>query len=185
MPSWNSRGLRGSMLEEMVNLTNTMYRDKKLALIQKVPTPITPIQIDKEKRHITLAYFEQKSTVDFIGAVQGIPICFDAKECAVDTFNINNIHQHQIDFMTDFEQQNGVSFLLIYFKKRDIYYYLTFNRLLEFWNRAQNGGRKSFRFDELDLSYVIPVMKGICIHYLEVLNQDLSRRESENPEKSG
>ena len=27
-----------------------------LALIQKVPTPITPINIDKESRHITLAY---------------------------------------------------------------------------------------------------------------------------------
>ena len=48
MPSWNSRGLRGSMLEEMINLTNAKYREKGLALIQKVPTPITPINIDKE-----------------------------------------------------------------------------------------------------------------------------------------
>ena len=40
----------------------------------------------KETRHITLAYFEQKSTVDYIGAVQGIPVCFDAKECNTDTF---------------------------------------------------------------------------------------------------
>lgn len=48
-----------------------MYREKGLALIQKVPTPITPIKIDKEHRHITLAYFEQKSTVDYIGAVPG------------------------------------------------------------------------------------------------------------------
>ena len=31
------RGLRGSMLEEMVNITNNIYREK-LALIQKVPT---------------------------------------------------------------------------------------------------------------------------------------------------
>lgn len=60
MAAWKSRGLRGSMLEEMVNITNNIYREKKLALIQKVPTPITPINIDKESRHITLAYFEQK-----------------------------------------------------------------------------------------------------------------------------
>ena len=53
-------GLRGSMLEEMINLTNMKYRETKLALVQKVPTPITPINIDKEHRHITLAYFEQK-----------------------------------------------------------------------------------------------------------------------------
>ena len=83
MATWNSRGLRGSFLEELVNMTNDKYRSQKLALVQKVPTPIKPITIDQTTRHITLAYFEQKSTVDYIGVVQGIPICFDAKECAV------------------------------------------------------------------------------------------------------
>ena len=56
MATWNSRGLRGSTLEELVNRTNEKYREQGLALIQKVPTPITPIKIDKEHRHITLAY---------------------------------------------------------------------------------------------------------------------------------
>ena len=88
MGTWNSRGLRGSTLEDLINHTNDLYREKKLALIQKIPTPITPIEIDKSSRHITLAYFDQKSTVDYIGAVQGIPVCFDAKECAVKTLSI-------------------------------------------------------------------------------------------------
>ena len=79
MPTWKSRGLRGSTLEELINRTNERYNELSLALIQKIPTPITPIQIDKSTRHITLAYFEQKSTVDYIGVVQGIPVCFDAK----------------------------------------------------------------------------------------------------------
>ena len=60
MATWTSRGLRGSVLEEMINYTNQKYRDKKLALIQKVPTPITPVRFDKNSRHITLAYFEKK-----------------------------------------------------------------------------------------------------------------------------
>ena len=88
MPTWNSRGLRGSLFEDEINRTNEKYKEQSLALIQKVPTPITPIKIDSESRHITLAYFDQKSTVDYIGAVQGIPVCFDAKECAVDTFSL-------------------------------------------------------------------------------------------------
>lgn len=71
MATWNSRGLRGSTLEEFINRTNEKYLENGLALIQKVPTPITPINIDKATRHITLAYFDQKSTVDYIGAVQG------------------------------------------------------------------------------------------------------------------
>ena len=115
MATWNSRGLRGSTLEEFVNRTNEKYMENGLALMQKIPTPITPINIDKETRHITLAYFDQKSTVDYIGAVQGIPVCFDAKECHTDTFPLQNVHSHQITFMENFEKQKGISFLLLYF----------------------------------------------------------------------
>ena len=96
MATWNSRGLRGSTLEEMVNRTNEWYLEKGLALIQKIPTPITPVKMDKEHRQITLAYFDQRSTVDYIGAVQGIPVCFDAKECVAQTFPLQNIHENQV-----------------------------------------------------------------------------------------
>ena len=112
MATWNSRGLRGSTLEDLVNRTNEQYREKGLALIQKIPTPITPVRMDKENRHITLAYFEQRSTVDYIGAVQGIPVCFDAKECAADTFPLANIHPHQVEFMQAFEKREGWLFFL-------------------------------------------------------------------------
>ena len=54
MPTWKSRGLRGSALEDMINYTIEQYSTKKLALIQKIPTPIKPINIDQETRHITL-----------------------------------------------------------------------------------------------------------------------------------
>ena len=47
MGTWNSRGLRGSTLEDMINYTNTRYEEMGLALIQKVPTPITPVQIGR------------------------------------------------------------------------------------------------------------------------------------------
>ena len=47
MATWNSRGLRGSTLEELVNRTNERYDEIGLALIQKIPTPITPVRIDK------------------------------------------------------------------------------------------------------------------------------------------
>jgi len=102
MATWKSRGLRGQGLEEMLNFVNDIYLQRGLALIQKIPTPITPIEIDKKNRHITLAYFDKKSTVDYIGAVQGIPVCFDAKECAYDRFSLANIHEHQIEFMKNF-----------------------------------------------------------------------------------
>ena len=129
MATWNSRGLRGSVLEELINYANQKYKDKGLALIQKIPTPITPVRFDKESRHITLAYFEKKSTVDYIGAVQGIPVCFDAKECAVDTFSLQNIHPHQVEFMQQFEKQGGIAFFLIFYSHKDLLYYLPYEML--------------------------------------------------------
>ena len=119
MGTWNTRGLRGSTLEDMINRTNERYLEQKLALIQKIPTPITPVRMDKEHRQITLAYFEQRSTVDYIGAVQGIPVCFDAKECSTDTFPLQNIHEHQVAFMENFERQKGIAFLIISYTARN------------------------------------------------------------------
>lgn len=175
MGTWNSRGLRGSTLEEFINMSNEKYRQSNLGLIQKVPTPITPMKIDKETRHITLAYFEQKSTVDYIGVVQGIPVCFDAKETAVDTFPLQNIHKHQIEFMQDFEKQNGISFIILYYSSRDEFYYVPFCDIIRFWERGINGGRKSFTYDEIDKDLRIQSSKGVVVHYLEALQKYIER----------
>lgn len=177
MATWNSRGLRGSTLEDMINKTNDKYRASGLALIQKIPTPITPVKIDQGTRHITLAYFDQKSTVDYIGAVQGYPVCFDAKECASDTFALANIHEHQVEFMREFEAQGGAAFFLLYYTHRDFMYYLSFKQLLVFWERMKAGGRKSFRFDELDPEGEIAPVPGVLVPYLENLARDLEGRE--------
>ena len=177
MATWNSRGLRGSLLEEMINMTNEKYRNNGLALIQKIPTPITPINIDKETRHITLAYFDQKSTVDYIGAVQGIPICFDAKECAVDTFALQNIHPHQVAFMQDFEKQDGIAFFLIYYTARNELYYMQYTQICKFWDRAQSGGRKSVRLEELDPEWFFQLKNGYFVPYLDLIQKDLETRD--------
>lgn len=177
MGTWNSRGLRGSTLEDLINRTNERYLEKGLALIQKIPTPITPVRIDKERRHITLAYFDQQSTVDYIGAVQGIPVCFDAKECSVDTFPMQNIHEHQIEFMKNFERQSGISFLLIYYSHKNLLYYMRMEELQRFWERANSGGRKSFRFEELDERFFMKLSNGCFVPYLDAIQKDLDMRE--------
>ncbi|WP_125140267.1 Holliday junction resolvase RecU [Clostridium transplantifaecale] len=179
MGTWNTRGLRGSTLEDLINHTNDSYREKRLALIQKIPTPITPVSIDKESRHITMAYFDQKSTVDYIGAVQGVPVCFDAKECAAPTFPLQNVHAHQVAFMKEFEEQGGVAFIILYFTAKDEMYYVPFEELNRFWIRMQEGGRKSFTYDELDKSWKIRSYRDIYVHYLEPLQRDLEMRDEE------
>ena len=175
MPTWSSRGLRGSTLEDFINHTNDIYSENDLALIQKIPTPITPINIDHATRHITLAYFDQKSTVDYIGVVQGVPVCFDAKECANDTFPLANIHKHQMDFMHRWQAQEGIAFFLLYFSIRDEYYYLTLDLADTFFQRMESGGRKSFRINELDLDYFFSGKPGVPVPYLEMIQKDMDR----------
>ncbi len=172
----NNHGLRGSTLEAMTNLSLERYREDGLAVIQKVPTPITPINIEQETRHITLAYFDAKSTVDYIGTVQGIPVCFDAKECAQTTFPLQNIHEHQYRFMKDFEKQDGIAFLLLMFTGLDECYYIPFRDVTRFWERAEAGGRKSFTIEEIDRSYRVGDAPGLPVHFLPMLQKDLNER---------
>ncbi|MBO5424739.1 MAG: Holliday junction resolvase RecU [Lachnospiraceae bacterium] len=177
MATWNSRGLRGSTLEELINHTNELYREKGLGLVQKIPTPITPVKIDKENGNISLAYFEKDSTVDYIGVVQGVPICFDAKECAVDTFSLRNIHEHQVKFMEDFESQNGISFLIVMFTARNKFYYMRFSELKVYLDRIENGHPMNFKYEELDKEFFIKPEAGAMVHYLRGLQKDLSSRD--------
>lgn len=176
MSTWGSRGLRGSQFEKLINQTNEKYRELRLGLVQKIPTPITPVEID-DNRHITLAYFEQRSTVDYIGAVQGFPICFDAKECHNDSFALSNVHEHQFLFMKDFEEQQGIAFLLINFTKKDKIYYMRFRELETYYNRAKNGGAKSVKISELNEDYFVGPRYGVQVHYLEGMNKDLKEED--------
>lgn len=176
MAYWQSRGLRGSTLEELVNLTNERYREHGLALIEKIPTPIKPIKIDKDKGTITLAYFEKKGSVDYIGVIQGIPVCFDAKETSKDFLPLKNIHEHQIEYMREFEKQEGVAFLLVYFSKIDQYYLLPYEVIGKYWDEAKNGGRKSIPLNAFDTTYEIKAKSGYLVHYLEVFATYLNQR---------
>ena len=167
MPSWNSRGLRGSMLEEALNMTNEQYRKEHLALVQKIPTPITPINIDKEHRHITLAYFEQKSTVDYIGNVQGVPICFDAKECAGERFALQNIHEHQISHMQKIMKHGGITFFIILMN--NIVYLLKAEDFIFF---VKNNQRKSIPYQYLlDNAYEIKYGINPELDYLKIVDK--------------
>jgi len=172
--AWNTRGLRGSLFEELIDLTNQLYRQKGLALIQKVPTPITPTAVDNKARTITQAYFEKKSTVDFIGAAQGLPLCFDAKETQQLNLPLRNIHDHQVEFMEDFRRQGGVAFLLVHFRAKGEMFLLPVEALSDAKAREKKGARKSIPYADLDRSLLVHNRAGFPVHYLEAVNAYLS-----------
>ena len=103
-------------------------------------------------------------------------MCFDAKECAAKTFPLQNIHPHQIQFMKEFEEQGGISFIILYYTGMNEMYYLPFDQVLAFWERMEAGGRKSFTYDEVDKQWRIRTYRDMLVHYLEEIQKDLDRR---------
>ena len=103
-------------------------------------------------------------------------MCFDAKECAADTFPLQNLHEHQVRFMKEFEEQGGIAFIILFYTKRNEMYYMPFSDVLIFWERMQRGGRKSFTYDEVEKSYRIFSKGEYLCHYLEALSKDLESR---------
>ena len=170
MGYWNTRGLRGSAFEEMIELTNRLYFQKGLAVIQKVPTPITPVEVNNKARTITSAYFEKKSTVDFIGVASGTAICFDAKETKLLNLPLRNIHAHQIEFMEKFVIQGGVSFLLVNFTTKNEVYLLPISELSKHFVASKKGGRKSIPYDAFDKTKLVKNENGFPVNYLAVVD---------------
>lgn len=171
MGYWGQHGLRGSYLEECINQSNQIYMERGLAVVQKIPTSITPVELDREHGNIKRAYFDEKSTVDYLGNIQGIPVCFDAKETNVPRLPIANIHPHQMTFMEAFQKQDGLSFLIVYFRQSEEIFLLPFNELKKYWDAAQNGtGRKSIPYDEFDQKLKVPSEGNILVHYLAAIN---------------
>ena len=95
----------------------------------------------------------------------------------MDTFPLQNIHEHQMIFMDKFEKQGGISFLILYYTEKDALYYMRYREICRYWERAQKGGRKSFRFEELDPDYFIEWKHQAFVPYLNYLQKDLDMRD--------
>ncbi len=71
MATWNSRGLRGSLLEELINRTNEKYREQQSGIDPEDSDANHAGENGSGNKKDYPAYFEHRSTVDYIGAVQG------------------------------------------------------------------------------------------------------------------
>ena len=170
---------KGMDLESMLNNSNNYYLAKDEAVIYKKPTPIGVVKVSYSNNHkiINKGYFKEQSTLDYNGIYKGKYIDFEAKVTQNKTsFPLQNIHEHQMEYMQDFERQDGIAFLIVYFKEAGAYYYVPFRDVKRFWDRAAEGGRKSFLRHELDQDYQIRTSNQIFIHYLDALSRDLESR---------
>ena len=66
--------------------------------------------------------------------------------------------------------------MILFFSHRNEFYYLTYELLMKFWNRSLEGGRKSFRYDELEKEFFLHSKGGVLVPYLEGMQKDLDVR---------
>ena len=90
---------------------------------------------------------------------------------------MQNIHEHQYQFMKEFEQQQGISFLVIFFTTRNELYYMPFRELQTYVERIEQGHPKYFEYQELNPENFIRAKGSVLVHYLEPLSRDLMQRE--------
>ena len=86
---------------------------------------------------------------------------------------------HQIAFMREFEKQGGVAFIILSFTSQGEIYYVPFDVIAGFWKRMEDGGRKSFTYEEAAAkAWKIRSCRDMLVHYLEELQLDLDRKEA-------
>ena len=167
---------RGMTLEDDLNNTNEYYRERKIAVIHKKPTPVQIVQVDYPKRSAAVikeAYFKQASTTDYNGVYKGKYIDFEAKETANTTsFPLKNFHQHQIDHMQEVVMQGGICFVILRFSKQEQVFLMQAKHLLSFWDRMKNGGRKSITKEEIEqIGILIPLGFQPRIDYIKIIDK--------------
>jgi recombination protein U len=108
---------RGQPFEEFLRFANERYAQKKIALIDKLPTEFIPIR-DNVGR-ICNVKVERKSKVDFIGRYKHRPIAIEAKNSNTNDIRWDRVEPHQADYMDAFIEEPGtIGLILLSFNMR-------------------------------------------------------------------
>lgn len=159
---------RGAILEDLITYTSEQYKKNGIAVINKVPTPVTVLKSGK-------GFFKGKSTVDYTGTLKGGQfVCFEAKETKqTSSFPLKNIHQHQIEYMRAVECMGGLAFLIVRFVnfkgQGERFFRLNFNDLIERWeySLANIGKRGAASIPVEAFKTEIQSERGYTLHYLK------------------
>lgn len=165
---------RGMQLEDDINFANKYYIANNIAVIHKKPTPIQIVEVDypmREKATIKKAFYKTSSTTDYNGVLDGKYIDFEAKETSsLTSFSLSNIHKHQFEHMSNVFNQKGIVFFIIRFKKLARTFVVPYKNVYYFYERANNGGRKSMKLEEIEnIGFEVDFDYKIRLDYLNII----------------
>lgn len=142
---------RGMPFEKMIEGQCELYEKQDRAVIRKIPTEFT---IQRAGARIVSAFPKKKSTLDFIGDLQGVSIAIEAKSTKNKTsFPFANLHEHQISLINKW---SGLVYYFVYFESLGRFFLCDAKH---FQLEMETIGRKSFPlswFEDDDCVYELP-----------------------------
>jgi len=143
----------------------------------KITQMPTPVKIQKVIGNKVTGILLQ-STVDFHGTMApGRPIYFDAKQTKVKNLPLQNVHEHQVNYLIAQQRLGAICFLVVDFVTENKFYVLPLSVFIDYWHQSNNGGRKSIPLDVFqEHGFQIPTHLGY-LDYLLPVAQVLSKGE--------
>ncbi|RED54774.1 Holliday junction resolvase RecU [Cohnella lupini] len=166
------RGNRGMAFESLINMTNTMYENQSIAIINKRPTPV---KIMKREANRIYGYLERPSTVDYDGHYRQRGIAFEAKSVAEgDRLDLSNVASHQVTYLGKCHYVgNAIAFLIVAFEAHRKVFMLPYPVLETFWKRQMDGirGTKSIHILEMEREGFEVRSGKVPLDYLSVVDK--------------
>ena len=107
----------GMQFEKDISKSCDYYREIGVADIYKRPTPIKVVKMSKKHPGmIEEAYFEEKSTTDYVGIYKGKYIDFECKETIHSSVPYHMIREQQYRHLEFIDRLGGIGFFLVSFK---------------------------------------------------------------------
>ncbi|MDN8590963.1 Holliday junction resolvase RecU [Paenibacillus sp. 11B] len=160
------QGNRGMGFEAIITFSNERYDKLGLAVVNKRPTPVKVVKVAGST--VIEGYYEEPSTVDYDGIIKtGRGIAFEAKSIAsLDRFQLKNLKDHQVEYLLKAHKMNGISFLLVEFRKQHKTYLLPYTVLRFFWDAYKRKQGSSIHISDFDIhAYEVPD-KRVPVDYL-------------------
>lgn len=131
---------RGDSWQDIINVANEQYYNRGWAVVKEVEAAASR---DKDGKF----YYKKKEikriSLDYYGAVDFIPITFDAKETKLaGRFPLSNVTPDQVEVMERWSR-HGVAFLLVNFLTLNKAFRVGYDFFKTYWDRhMQNPGEK-------------------------------------------
>ncbi len=183
-PYDRSRANRGVAFERVLGAVHALYKREKIAVIEKIPTPMRLIRWYDGLRFI--GCFERKSTVDYQGYLGdgGRYVGVEAKQCSEKTkFKIDNIHDHQRDSLDAARRAGALAIVVVNMSSLDEYWAFPY----EAWQAMESAAAAAGRTGSIpyalfkDHGVLCGPIRGIPGDYLTALGYGAAHKTDGTP----